>query len=94
MGKQFATSLTPPLQPMERHYTPQEIADAWKLDTSTIRRIFQDRPGVLRIGKADRRDGKRDYVVLRIPESLVSEVYRKRTVRPLGYNHAHAQTSA
>ncbi len=66
-------------EPLERHYSAQEIAEAWGLDPSTVRRMFQERPGVLKIGKAARRDGKRDYQVLRIPESVVRQVYRERT---------------
>src|SRR5690349_12575916 len=66
-------------EPMERHYSTQEIAEAWGLDPSTVRRIFQERAGVLKIGRVARRDGKRDYQVLRIPESVVRQVYRERT---------------
>jgi len=66
-------------EPLERHYSAQEIAEAWGLDPSTVRRVFQERPGVLKIGKAARHDGKREYQVLRIPESVVRQVYRERT---------------
>ena len=62
----------------ERHYTVKELAEIWKLDETTIRRIFQDEPGVLKIGKAGRRDGKRDYVTLRIPESVAVRLHQKR----------------
>lgn len=65
--------------PFERHLDPKELAAAWKLDVTTIRRIFIDEPGVLKIGKADRRDGKRDYVTLRIPESVAVRVYQERS---------------
>lgn len=65
--------------PFERHFTPRELAEIWKLDETTIRRIFQDQPGVLKLGKANRRDGKRDYVTLRIPESVASRVYGERS---------------
>ncbi|HXA67383.1 MAG TPA: hypothetical protein VNV82_19655 [Bryobacteraceae bacterium] len=64
--------------PFERHFTPQDLADTWKLDETTIRRIFQDEPGVMKVGKANRRDGKRDYVTLRIPESVAERIYRER----------------
>jgi len=64
---------------LARHYTPAEIAELWQLDESTIRRIFYDEPGVLRIGKAARRDGKRDYVTLRIPAEVVQRVHDART---------------
>ena len=66
------------VSPFERHFTPRELARIWQLDETTIRRIFQDQPGVMKIGKANRRDGKRDYVTLRIPESIAAEVYRER----------------
>jgi hypothetical protein len=62
--------------PFERHFTPQDLADIWRLDETTIRRIFQDEPGVMKIGKSHRRDGKRDYITLRIPESVAARVYR------------------
>jgi len=66
------------VRPFERHFTPRDLADLWKLDETTIRRIFQDEPGVLKIGKANRRDGKRDYITLRIPESVAARVYWER----------------
>ena len=62
---------------IERHFTPDELAEAWNLDATTIRRIFQDEPGVLKLGKTGRR-GKRDYITLRIPESVAMRVYRER----------------
>jgi predicted transcriptional regulator len=61
--------------PFEQHFTPQEIASRLKIDQSTVRRKFQDQPGVVKIGRSDRRDGKRDYVSLRIPESVFRRVY-------------------
>jgi hypothetical protein len=63
--------------PFERHFTPKELADLWRLDESTIRRIFQDVPGVMKIGSIGRRN-KRDYVTLRIPASAADRFYRER----------------
>jgi hypothetical protein len=63
----------------ERHFTPKELAALWALDETTIRRLFYDEPGVLKIGKANRRDGKRDYMSLRIPESVAQRVHRQRS---------------
>jgi len=54
----------------EPHYSVADLGTLWGLDQSTIRRMFQDQPGVLKIGKAGRRDGKRDYMTLRIPRSV------------------------
>lgn len=61
------------------HYTPQELAALWKLDESTVRRLFADEPGVFRVGKLGRRDGKREYFTLRIPASVATRVYCQRT---------------
>ena len=65
--------------PFGRHFTAAELGGIWRLDETTIRRIFQDEPGVLKIGKANRRDGKRDYITLRIPEPVARRVYMERS---------------
>ena len=65
------------VDPFERHFTPKELAELWRLDESTIRRLFQDEPGVLKIGEAGRRT-KRDYVTLRIPASAAARFYKAR----------------
>ena len=58
-----------PLDPLTRMYTPRELADLWRLSEQSIRRMFQDRPGVLKIGSGNPR-GKRGYVTLRIPAGV------------------------
>ena len=63
----------------EKHYTARELGGMWGFDETTIRRMFQDEPGVLKIGKSDRRDGKRDYVSIRIPKSIAERVHRERS---------------
>ncbi|HEY7387058.1 MAG TPA: hypothetical protein VH640_01010 [Bryobacteraceae bacterium] len=65
------------IDPFERHFTPKELAQLWRLDESTVRRMFQDEPGVLKIGRTGRRN-KRDYVTLRIPASTAARFYRER----------------
>jgi hypothetical protein len=62
----------------ERHFTPKEIAELWQLDESTVRRLFMDEPGVLVYGKERRRDGRRDYVTLRIPASVAQAVHERK----------------
>jgi transcriptional regulator GlxA family with amidase domain len=42
--------------PFGQHYTLAHLAELWCLDESTIRRMFQDEPGVLKIGRSGRRD--------------------------------------
>jgi len=57
---------------LEKHYSPQEVAELWALSDSAIRRLFQDEPGVLKVGEPSQRLGrklKRRYFTLRIPET-------------------------
>lgn len=61
------------------HFTPAELAAKWNFHETTIRRMFQEEPGVLKIGKSRRRDGKRNYLTLRIPAAVALRVYEKRT---------------
>jgi hypothetical protein len=68
------------VDPFERHYTPKELAEIWHLDESTIRRMFQAEPGVLKIGATGRRY-KRDYVTLRIPASAAARFYQARIAK-------------
>ncbi len=62
----------------ERHFTPKQLAEVWLFHESTIRRMFLDEPGVLKYHTA-RRNGRREYVTLRIPESVARRVYAKRS---------------
>jgi hypothetical protein len=64
--------------PFTKMYTPTEIADLWKLSVQSVRRLFQDRAGVLKLGASSPR-GKRGYVTLRIPAAVVEQVFRERT---------------
>jgi hypothetical protein len=54
------------------------FAELWRLDESTIRRIFEDAPGVLKVGNERRRSGKREYFTLRIPASVAEREYQRR----------------
>jgi hypothetical protein len=63
-------------EPLERLLTPQEIAAAWRVDINTVRRLFIDHPGVLRLSFPRR--GRRSYVTLRIPRNLFESVQRER----------------
>jgi hypothetical protein len=64
---------------LEKLYTPQDLAELWKFDQSTVRRMFIDEPGVLKFGRDKRRDGKRNYVTLRIPLSVAIRVFSAKT---------------
>ena len=67
----------PPEIGIERHYSPAQIAKALNLSDTKVRRMFQDEPGVAKIGEPSRRLGrklKRRYYTLRIPESIALKV--------------------
>jgi hypothetical protein len=61
----------------ERHYTVTEIAAIWNLSKDTVRRLFQNEPGVLVLGDTSPRRRKRLYKTLRIPESVAQRVHQR-----------------
>src|SRR5271165_4403170 len=60
----------------ERHFKPEELAEMWQVSTETIRCIFREEEGVLKIGKAG---GKyeRGYITLRIPEKVAERAHKR-----------------
>lgn len=62
----------------EKHYSVAELAALWKVSADTIRRIFSDLPGVLKIGHGDNKKARK-YVTLRIPESVVARQHAAMT---------------
>jgi methylphosphotriester-DNA--protein-cysteine methyltransferase len=61
----------------EQHFSAAELAERWKLDQNTVRRLFRDEPGVLLIGNPRTTRHKRAYTTLRIPASVVERVWRR-----------------
>lgn len=59
---------------IEKHYTVAEIAALWQLSPDSIRRIFRNRPDVLKLNKPETRF-KGSYCVLRVPESVMQKVH-------------------
>ena len=55
---------------LERHYTAAEVAALWQVSQDTVRNLFRNTIGVLKIAQPARR-GKRTYVSIRIPESIL-----------------------
>jgi len=60
----------------EKHYSVSELAVTWNLSENTIRRMFENEPGVLKWGATEGRF-KRRYTTLRIPETVVLRVHRQ-----------------
>jgi hypothetical protein len=63
-------------QMAERHYTPAELAETWGVSAETIRVLFREEPGVLKIGPSGTRF-KRGYKTLRIPHSVAERVHTR-----------------
>ena len=59
---------------LERHYSVAELAQQWNLSRDTIRRMFENEPGVV-VFKRPKRN-KRIYRTLRIPESVAKRKYQ------------------
>lgn len=62
----------PALGAADKHYTPQELAVLWGVDVETIRNIFREEPGVLKISNASKL-----RTTLRIPQGVAERVHRR-----------------
>ena len=63
--------------PFGKVYTPRELAEIWQLSENSIRRLFQDEPGVFTLGNPNPKR-KRGYTTLRIPACVAERVWRAR----------------
>ena len=70
---------------LEKHYSVSDLAELWQLSTDTVRNIFREHPGVLKLDSPERLK-KRGYCVLRIPESVAQKVHEQ-----LRGNKTHAR---
>jgi len=61
---------------VETHYSPAQLAKIWGLSVETIRSIFRDEPGVLKVGKTGAKH-RRGYVTLRISREVVERVHTR-----------------
>ena len=67
--------------PIESHITAAVLATLLHVDESTVRRMFENEPGVLRIPKPSRKNGRREYFTMRIPVSVAARVLERMTVK-------------
>ena len=62
---------------LERHYSVHEVAEMWGLSAEKVRKMFQDVPGVLKIGfTSTSKKGRKPYVTLRIPASVLARFHQ------------------
>lgn len=76
---QLGTRMEPSIPSVERHFSPAEIAESWRLSVDCVRKIFENEPGVLVIGNPSPTRAKRSYTTLRIPQSVLDRVHRRMT---------------
>jgi hypothetical protein len=75
-----ANTTNPPAPPnaMEKHFTLEQIAEAWGISVRNARRIFRDQPGVVDLMAHRKSLTSRSYQVLRIPASVAARVHAQR----------------
>ena len=61
---------------LERHFTVTELSKRWFFSENTIRRLFSQEPGVVKIARPHTRS-KRGYTSMRIPERIAERVHRR-----------------
>lgn len=59
----------------ELHLKPKEIAKVWGCSESTAQHMFENEPGVLKLGSRDGR--RRTRVGLRVPLSVMERVHKR-----------------
>jgi hypothetical protein len=62
---------------IERHYTIKEIAEATGFSDFTVRRLFRNEPGVLKLKGPGQYSGKRAYVTTTVSESAFNRVINR-----------------
>ena len=61
---------------LDAHFTVAQIARAWNTSRDTVRRCFQNVPGVIRICRHETKS-KRKYTTLRIPARVLRSVHSR-----------------
>ena len=62
--------------PIERHFTAGEVAEIWQFDVETIRRLFENEPGVM-VLQAPPKKNRRQYRTIRIPQTVLDRVHKR-----------------
>jgi hypothetical protein len=74
-------------------FTPTELGREKKLHPATIRRMFLDEPGVIRLG-TPRGPGRRQRFTLRIPEEVANRVFARLTVGGRFYSGSRKEVAS
>ena len=66
---------------IEQHYSIQQVAELWGVSADTVRRLFEDEAGVLKIAmpSVSKRIRKhKPHVLLRIPASVLERLHTQQ----------------
>jgi hypothetical protein len=61
---------------LDAHYTVAQVARAWNTSQDTVRRCFENLPGVIRICRPETKS-KRKYTTLRIPARVLRSMHSR-----------------
>jgi hypothetical protein len=79
--KKTITSAGNPPRVLEKCYSPDALADAWGYSADTIRKMFENEPGVQIMGNKQSTRHKRRYRTMKIPESVARRVWNRLASR-------------
>jgi hypothetical protein len=63
----------------ERFWTPKEIAEMWRVSIDTVRRAFEHEPDVFIVPHTSSPQRRR-YRTIRIPDSVLERVQKRRSL--------------
>jgi hypothetical protein len=73
----------PQAGPLEQHYSVNQIAKLWSVSDDTVRRLFENEPGVKKFGRerglvgGRRKAYRRRWLMLRVPQSVLERVEQR-----------------
>jgi len=67
------------MESIEKFWTPEELAQRWRVSNDTVLRILEETPGVLNLGNA--RSKRRVYRVFRVPDGVLKVLEQKRAIQ-------------
>lgn len=76
----------------ERFLTPNEIAELWHVSVDTVRRVFEHEPDVFIVPHTSSPQ-KRRYRTIRIPDSVLVRVQKRRSLVIIDNKVYHARRS-
>jgi hypothetical protein len=61
----------------EKHLNLSELAATWGFSVETIRKLFADDPGAVKMPSASGPTGRRRYCIFRIPSSAAARLHKR-----------------